>query len=122
MRTSTKLAAFGLGLVLVLGGAFAAGRLIDPMTKPGTGAGHHGAAAKDSGDAGHGADHGSDHGSEHGSGHGAAIPAGLQVAQDGYRLAPVTTSLPIGAPADFAFRILGPDGAPVTRYTHQSRA
>ncbi|HEX8631779.1 MAG TPA: hypothetical protein VF755_26770, partial [Catenuloplanes sp.] len=47
----------------------------------------------------------------------APVPAGLQVSQDGYRLAPVSSSLSTSAATPFRFRILGPDDAPVTRYT-----
>jgi hypothetical protein len=46
-----------------------------------------------------------------------AIPGGLQVSEDGYRLVAETTGLPVGIAAEFRFRVLGPDGAPVTRYT-----
>ncbi|GAA3392371.1 hypothetical protein GCM10020369_53800 [Cryptosporangium minutisporangium] len=45
------------------------------------------------------------------------VPAGLQVTEDGYRLAPVSTALATDAVRPFRFRVLGPDGAPVTRYT-----
>ncbi|MGK8524964.1 hypothetical protein ACRS6B_27040 [Nocardia asteroides] len=52
-------------------------------------------------------------------GHGAhdgGLPGGLQITQDGYTLA---LSEPVVRPGDveFRFRILGPDGAPVTEYT-----
>jgi hypothetical protein len=46
----------------------------------------------------------------------AAMPGGLQVAQDGYRLVPATTQLSTTDPADFRFHIVGPDGKPVTAY------
>ena len=39
------------------------------------------------------------------------------MAQDGYRITPVTTSLTAGAATDVAFRITGPNGRPVTAYT-----
>ncbi|QIS08745.1 hypothetical protein [Nocardia arthritidis] len=47
--------------------------------------------------------------------HGGALPGGLQITQDGYTLA---LAEPIAHPGeiDFRFRILGPDGAPVTDY------
>jgi hypothetical protein len=53
----------------------------------------------------------------HSGGHSAELPGGLQTSQDGYRLKPVTTGLAAGAVTDFAFQIIGPDGATVTRYT-----
>ncbi|HET9516264.1 MAG TPA: hypothetical protein VFO77_00910 [Actinoplanes sp.] len=59
------------------------------------------------------------HGSTHDNGRPGGItaaPAGLQVTEDGYRLAPVTPTLVAGAPSPFRFRILGPDNTPVTRY------
>ncbi|SEL72604.1 hypothetical protein [Rhodococcus maanshanensis] len=48
--------------------------------------------------------------------HGASAPGGLQITQDGYTLDLAET---IAAPGeiDFRFRILGPDGRPVTDYT-----
>ena len=54
------------------------------------------------------------HGDAH-AGHGAGAPGGLLVTQDGYTLDLDTT---IAAPGgiDFRFRILGPDGAPVTEF------
>lgn len=45
------------------------------------------------------------------------VPAGLQVAQDGYRLAPLSATLATGAPQPFRFQVLGPDDKPVTGYT-----
>jgi hypothetical protein len=47
----------------------------------------------------------------------AHLPAGLQVTEDGYRLVPVSATLATGTPHPFRFRVLGPDGAPLTRYT-----
>ncbi len=49
--------------------------------------------------------------------HAAALPAGLQVTQDGYRLLPLSPRLSTGAAEPFRFRILGPDDAPVTACT-----
>ncbi|MEV6136374.1 hypothetical protein AB0L63_10000 [Nocardia sp. NPDC051990] len=65
------------------------------------------------------ADHtGHDHHTGHDdhAAHGGGLPGGLQITQDGYTLA---LAEPIVAPGDieFRFRILGPDGAPVTDYT-----
>ncbi|WP_225727927.1 MULTISPECIES: hypothetical protein [unclassified Nocardia] len=47
--------------------------------------------------------------------HSGALPGGLQITQDGYTLA---LAEPIARPGeiDFRFRILGPDGEPVTDY------
>ncbi|HEX2316963.1 MAG TPA: hypothetical protein VHJ17_24670 [Thermomonospora sp.] len=45
-----------------------------------------------------------------------ALPGGLLVSQDGYTLEPETTVLRPGS-TDLRFRILGPDGEPVTAFT-----
>ena len=94
MNTTTKLSGFALGLAAVFGAAYGVGHLAGPVTP---------AAETRHDDAGHGD-----------AGHGAAtdhLPGGLLVSDRGYTLQPVT------APAgEFAFRITGPDGRPVTRY------
>lgn len=99
MRTPVKLGAFGLGLAVVFTAALGLGRTVGPAPAPA--AAPHNQHAETSEEA-----------AATGS-----VPAGLQVAQDGYRLLPVTTELSTSGPRPFAFRILGPDGAPVTRYT-----
>jgi hypothetical protein len=83
LSAGTRLAAFGAGLLLILGAAVVAGRLVGPVAPADAGSGptSHGA--------GHAAGHGAERGSSHGADHG----------------------------APFSFRILGPDGSPVTRYT-----
>ncbi|MEU2611849.1 hypothetical protein ABZ570_09740 [Micromonospora sp. NPDC007271] len=97
MNTATKLSGFTLGLAAVFGAAYGVGHLSGPVTpaaetrhdatEPGHTDGDHAAAATDH------------------------LPGGLLVSDRGYTLAPVT------APAgEFAFRITGPDGRPVTRY------
>lgn len=70
------------------------------------GHGHHAEHAAASAHAGHG-----DH-----AAHSSAAPGGLQITQDGYTL---ELAEPITEPGeiDFRFRILGPDGKPVTDYT-----
>ena len=50
---------------------------------------------------------------EHGASH---DPGGLASARDGYTLAPVTTTVAPSTPTAFTFRILGPDGLPVTGF------
>ncbi|GAA0458182.1 hypothetical protein Aca07nite_64430 [Actinoplanes capillaceus] len=99
MNTPTKLGAFGLGLAVVFTTALGLGRAVGPDPAPP-------AATHDQHDdgAGQGAT-------------GTALPAGLQVIQDGYRLLPVTTGLSSGEARPFQFRILGTGGAPVTDYT-----
>lgn len=78
-------------------------------TGPATTGGHagHGATASHGGHAGH-ADH---------AAHGAAeFPGGLLITQDGYTLQLADTILRPGD-VDFRFRIIGPDGRPVTEYS-----
>ncbi|HEX7744125.1 MAG TPA: hypothetical protein VF462_02520 [Micromonosporaceae bacterium] len=106
MKVPIKVAAYAAGLAVVFAGALGVGRIAGPAPTP---VGHEegGHATSDTG---------------HGSGghEGAAVqevPGGLQVSQEGYRLKPVSGTLATRALAPFAFRVLGPDGAPVTTYT-----
>lgn len=101
MRTRLKLAAFVLGLAALFLAALGAGRAVGPVG---------GAAAHD-------APTGDGHGSHTQPAEAVKPPAGLQISQDGYRLQPLTEALTPGAVTDFAFRVIGPDGAAVTRYT-----
>ncbi|MEU4333592.1 hypothetical protein AB0F59_03070 [Micromonospora lupini] len=100
MNTVTRLGGFALGLAAVFGAAYGIGRVVDPAD-PATSAAQsrpHGAAAHTSGPAAH--DEVTDR-----------VPGGLLVSDRGYTL------VPVAAPAsEFAFRIAGPDGRPVTRY------
>ncbi|WP_320671172.1 hypothetical protein [Patulibacter defluvii] len=120
MSVPAKLLAFAALLAATFGIAVAAGAAFGPeeTTKPAAG---HGDMARDdrSGD-----DHGAadadampagEHGGSGDGGHGAEEPGGLSAAQDGYRLAPATTTLTAGRRTRFTFRILGPDGRPVRR-------
>jgi hypothetical protein len=103
MTTTTRLGAYGLGLLVAFAGAFGLGKVAGPVAdnkrhQPAQVTphdGHRPLADPPLGEA----------------------PGGLLTSQDGYRLAPVTTALASGAATDFAFRIVAPDGAPVTRYT-----
>ncbi|MEV0718508.1 hypothetical protein, partial [Asanoa sp. NPDC050611] len=45
------------------------------------------------------------------------VPGGLQVAQDGYRIEPVSQALSTTGAQPLRFRVVGPDGEPVTDYT-----
>ena len=101
MRTSLRLGAYALGLLAVFAGSLGLGRLTgDPAggTPANHAQGHSGPASTPDAEV-------------------LRLPAGLQVTQDGYRLAPLTAALRTAAPEPFRFQILGPDGAPVTRYT-----
>ncbi|MFI1990958.1 hypothetical protein [Actinoplanes sp. NPDC020271] len=99
MNTAGKLGGFGLGLAAVFTAALGLGHVAGPTRAAEPSAAHAGhttpaAAAEPAG----------------------ALPAGLQISQDGYRLTPLTT-LSTGAPQDFRFQITGPDTRPVTGYT-----
>ncbi|MET8256612.1 hypothetical protein ACFYPG_08785 [Micromonospora sp. NPDC005553] len=94
MRTVTKLAGFAVGLAAVFGAAYGIGRVVDPA--PVAESRHDDATTPTADERG---------------GTGDRLPGGLLVSERGYTLEP------IDAPADeFAFRIAGPDGRPVTRY------
>ncbi|MDI1462873.1 hypothetical protein QEZ54_18005 [Catellatospora sp. KI3] len=101
MNTPLKLSLYGLGLVAVFAASLGAGRLAgpapaanEPEHSPASGHGAHPAPAAQ-----------------------AQVPGGLQVAQDGYRLRPLTDELSTSRARPLRFQILGPDGAPVTAYT-----
>jgi hypothetical protein len=106
MNTTTRLGGFAVGLVAVFAAAVGVGRVAGPAPTPAPtthadAGGHSDNTAGGHADAAAGA---------------AEVPGGLQVAEDGYRLTPVSTVLPVGAAAPFTFRITGPDGRPVTAY------
>jgi hypothetical protein len=109
-----RLAAYGLVLAAVIGGGAAVGAAAGPIGVGSDDPDHgedHAATTSPSGD---GAAHGDDHTDVEG---GAELPAGgLLVAQDGYRFAPEARTLAPGVEQPFAFRILGPDGAPLEDY------
>ncbi|MCX4474642.1 hypothetical protein C5N14_14500 [Micromonospora sp. MW-13] len=104
MNTATKLSGFALGLAAVFGAAYGAGRVAGPVT-PAAETRH------DAGDPAHGGAAPPSGGAHSSTDDAVRLPGGLLVSDRGYTLAPVA------APAgEFAFRITGPDGAPVTRY------
>ncbi|GIF10142.1 hypothetical protein [Actinoplanes teichomyceticus] len=100
MNTAIKLGGFGIGLAAVFTAALGLGSLF-PASAPATPAahgGHTGTPAEQNTPA-------------------AALPAGLQISQDGYRLTLLNGSLSTGTPQPFRFQITGPDSRPVTAYT-----
>ncbi|MGH3716651.1 MAG: hypothetical protein ACRDT4_24810 [Micromonosporaceae bacterium] len=103
MNTAVKLGGFALALVAVFGGTYGIGKLVGPVTEEPpqheatTGGGH--------GDGGH------DAGGDQKKQPAADLPGGLMVSDRGYTVQPVTA--PRG---EFAFRITGSDGHPVTRF------
>ncbi|HLL68286.1 MAG TPA: hypothetical protein VK453_21605 [Micromonosporaceae bacterium] len=107
MTPPFRVAAFGLALAAVFAASVGLGTL--------TGPGRPSIATHSAGD-NHAGDNHADGPAAADSG-GAPVPGGLQVAQDGYRMVPLTSALALGTAQPFRFQILGPDGAPVTRYT-----
>jgi hypothetical protein len=109
MRTPLTLTVAGLGLIAVFGAAVGLGALVGPVdavvdtpAAHDAAAGHDGSAA--AGDAGHGA---------------ADLPAGLQVSAGGLTLALDAAVLPAGLATPLTFRVLGPDGTPMTAYEEE---
>ncbi len=133
MNTLTRVSAFGAGLVVAFGAAFGIGQAADlgmpgadraaggtspptaPPSAPAAGGGHGHSEPEASTPSDHGtgaADDGAAQGNP-----AAALPGGLQVAQDGYRLVldhPIAQAVDDGG---LSFRILGPDNEPLRSYT-----
>lgn len=105
MSTPTKLAGFALVLVAAFGAAAGLGNAVGPMeSESSTTSAEH--AGMNMG------------GEDTAAGSSAAeeIPGGLLVSQDGYTLDLAQNSVPVGSDVPLAFRVLGPDGAPVVDY------
>jgi hypothetical protein len=99
MNTPLRMAAFTLGLVAVFGAAVGVGSAVGPV----------GPAGADGAATGHGMASGHENPVAH-------LPAGLMVTEDGYTLALGTASVPAAPTTPVSFRVLGPDGHPVTAY------
>ena len=95
MRTPTRLAAFGLGLVAVFGAAFGLGRLAGPDTG-GTATGHSGSGGTM-------------------QPWSASSPGGLQISERGYTLELSAPTAPIGS-SSLTFSVLGADGRAATSF------
>jgi hypothetical protein len=104
MNTPLKLAGLAVGLVAVFGAAAGVGAWVGPVGP---------AAAEDTAEAGHGM---ADAGHEQDPEDGEEVPAGLLVSEGGYALALTAATLPAGEATPVDFRVLGPDGSPVTAY------
>ncbi|MDJ0347327.1 hypothetical protein QMK19_37355 [Streptomyces sp. H10-C2] len=104
--------AFGAGLALTFGASFGIGHVVGPTgSKPAPAHGHSDTAEqtpKDANDM---------NGTDHTATKSDTAPGGLQISERGYTLVPPAGPLPVGTATDFRFRITGPDGMPVTRYT-----
>ncbi|KAB2344770.1 hypothetical protein [Actinomadura rudentiformis] len=118
MNTATKLGAFALGLAAVFGGAVGVGEIVGPVGATAETGGPDG--GQSNGQAGGHAAHGGDtkSTSTETETETAAVPfpGGLQISQDGYTLAPQTTTIKPGEQTDFRFTVNGPDGKPVSRF------
>jgi hypothetical protein len=111
-----KLAGFAALLLLVFGGAVAAGSAFGPDREGAR------AEREDDAMAAHGDDAETGPGEE--AEHGAADPVrGLSVSEDGLKLAVERTELRRGRPGELAFRIVGADGLPVEDFDveHEKR-
>jgi hypothetical protein len=105
MHTSLKLSAYGAALAVVVAGTYALGSAVGPPPRPAADSTHTAPADPEAhahpaapGVAGPTA---------------GAEPAGLAVSRGGYTLVPDDPTLGSGT---FAFRVTGPDGAPVTAF------
>lgn len=102
MNTSAKVGIFAAGLCVVFGAAVAIGNAVGPVDNE--------PATMDHGDDGAMADMpGMSEASD-------KVPGGLQVAQNGYRLALDESRMQPDDQATVSFQVLGPDGEPLTDY------
>ena len=115
MSTPVRVAAFVTALVAVFAAALGVGRLVGPLdVQP---AASHDAEHPPAPDAESNAGHQDGHEDwSEATAAAADAPGGLMVSADGYTLALDDTTLPAGGSVPLRFRVLGPDGAPVTAY------
>ena len=112
MTIPAELAGFALGLVAVFGAAVGLGSAVGPV-----GPAAVPAVAADAGHAGETGAHGAaDQAPAPEAAEDAEPPAGLAVAEDGYSLDLAGAVLPAGDATPLAFRVVGPDGHPVTDF------
>ncbi len=108
MNTPTRVAAFAAGLGALFAAALGVGTLTGPVGVAG---------ARTETPAGHGAGHPETGGTPGGEQAADKLAGGLMVVQDGYTLDLGERQLRAAEEVPLRFRILGPDGQPVTRYT-----
>jgi hypothetical protein len=109
MNTATRVTAYAASLAAAFALALGAGTLVGPVGGTATPSTAEPAAHDD--------DHASGGAGTTDPAATSALPGGLMVSQDGYTLDLAERQLRAGASVPLAFRILGPDGRPVTRYT-----
>jgi len=117
MNTAITLAGYGLVLAATFGAAVGVGVAVGPVSATTSSAHAHSSrqtadGMNDMNDPTH-----IPAATMPGMGHGDTTPQGLANSAAGYTLAPASTMLPTGDATEFRFTILGPNGAPVTRYT-----
>jgi hypothetical protein len=110
MNTPAKLGAYTLGLVAVFGAAAGLGSLVGSVDAAADDTASHNTAPHGETTAESPMDT-----SAQASAAGTHLPGGLQVSENGYTF-DAAGSLPAGAGTPVSFRILGPDGQPVTAY------
>ncbi|RNL64295.1 hypothetical protein EFK50_07140 [Nocardioides marmoriginsengisoli] len=108
MNTPTRLAAYGAGLAVVLTGGWLLGDRTDLGDVDRPTESHSGAHAGDTAE-------GNDMKMTDGT---AKVPGGLQVAENGYSLDLAPTGYTSGTQT-IEFKVLGPDGEPLTDYTEE---
>jgi len=126
MSTPVRVAAYVVALVAVFAAALGVGRLAGPIDVAAAPPAHEDATHDDAPqeDAAHD-DAAHDEATPDADPGTAApdVPGGLMVSSQGYTLALDDTALPAGDRVPLRFRVLGPDGAPVTSYDveHEKR-
>lgn len=101
MNTLTKVTGFAVGLLAVFAASIGIGALVDPVAgSDGAGAGSHSAGHTNPSPAAK-----------------TQLPGGLMVSQDGYTLDLAQRQVPASESVPLRFKIIGPDGRPVTGYT-----
>ncbi|MFD8483252.1 hypothetical protein [Kitasatospora sp. NPDC059673] len=110
MNTALKVAVFASGLAVAFGAAFGVGHAVGGAPAPAHTSHEAGKANGAHGDhdaaAGHGERGGKD---DHPVG-------GLQISEDGYTLSLDRSVVPASGPTELSFRVLAPDGKPLTAY------
>lgn len=124
MRSATTLATYGVGLVAVFALALGAGRITDVRApQPDEAEAEHSMSADTESTNPESTHRKSSHAeSSHGSKDvEGELPAGLQVSADGFTFELLGEAPAAGATTELSFRIVGPDGEPVTDYepTHE---
>ncbi|MGW4895155.1 hypothetical protein ACWEQL_23210 [Kitasatospora sp. NPDC004240] len=112
MNTALKITAFVAGVATVFGASYGVGHATGdggaPAPRAGTAA-HAGHTPAPTATAATPAAPAAPAAAEH-------LPGGLQISERGYTLGLENTFVTAGAPTELRFRVLGPDGRPVTEY------